>query len=186
MILEINKVQHVKWCMKQKQTHFRHLQQIPSSVSRAWDWWSGGGEFKSHWGQFLMKFFLCRVTLNLSDNLTDMRLKGLTWKTQVCHSRVCYSWSSSFQAVPHSEKEMIHFFMCYHECNFCWLFNNLQFVKSAAWFFVYISFTWTCKERISKWNWERSLKFQQSQTVLITKNCVSSHKYFWIKVLFGT
>ena len=29
-------------------------------------------------GQFLMKFILCCVTLELSDNLTEMRLKGLS------------------------------------------------------------------------------------------------------------
>ena len=39
--------------------------------------------FKSHWEQFLMKFILFCVTLYLSDNLTEMRLKGLSWKTQL-------------------------------------------------------------------------------------------------------
>ena len=33
LILEINKVQHVKWCMKQKKAHFRYLQQIPPKLS---------------------------------------------------------------------------------------------------------------------------------------------------------
>ena len=31
-----------------------------------------------------MKFILFCVTLDLSDNLTEMRLKGLTWKTEIC------------------------------------------------------------------------------------------------------
>ena len=38
---------------------------------------------KTHWGQFLMKFILFCVTLELSDYLTEMRLKGLSWKTQL-------------------------------------------------------------------------------------------------------
>ena len=29
-------------------------------------------EFKPHWGQILTKFILCCVTLDLSDNLTEM------------------------------------------------------------------------------------------------------------------
>ena len=65
---------------------------LASSVSRAWDWWSGDCEFKPHWGQFLTKFILFCVTLELSDNLTEMRLKGLTWKTQlgnVCCLQIC-------------------------------------------------------------------------------------------------
>ena len=34
-------------------------------------------------GNFLTKFILCCVTLDLSDNLTEMRLTGLSWKTQL-------------------------------------------------------------------------------------------------------
>ena len=34
--------------------------------------WSTGCAFKPHWGQFLMKFILFYVTLDLSDNLTEM------------------------------------------------------------------------------------------------------------------
>ena len=30
LILEINRIQHVKWCMKQKKSHFKNLQQIPT------------------------------------------------------------------------------------------------------------------------------------------------------------
>ena len=56
---------------------------LPNSVRRAWDCWSGGHGFKPHWGQFLTKSILCCLTLDLSDNLTEMRLIGLTWKTQI-------------------------------------------------------------------------------------------------------
>ena len=34
-------------------------------------------------GQFLTNFILCCVTLDLSDNLTEMRQIGLSWKTQM-------------------------------------------------------------------------------------------------------
>ena len=49
---------------------------------RHWDWWFGGCEFKPQRGQFLTKFILCCVTLDLSDNLTEMPQIGLSWKTQ--------------------------------------------------------------------------------------------------------
>ena len=42
---------------------------LPSSVGRALEWWSGGCGFKPHWGQFLMKFILFCVTLDLSEFL---------------------------------------------------------------------------------------------------------------------
>ena len=37
-------------------------------------WWFRGCEFKPHWGQYLTKFILLCVTLDLSDNLTEMRI----------------------------------------------------------------------------------------------------------------
>ena len=40
-----------------------------------------------------MKFILRCVTLDLSDNLTEMRLKDLTWKTQMCHNKTVFSVS---------------------------------------------------------------------------------------------
>ena len=54
--------------------HFRNL--LPnrfqlSSIGRALEWWSRGCEFKVHWWQFLTKFILSCVTLDLSDNLTE-------------------------------------------------------------------------------------------------------------------
>ena len=55
--------------------HFRNLQPnrfVPSSLGRALEWWSEGHGFKPHWWQFLMKFILFCVTLDLSDNLTEM------------------------------------------------------------------------------------------------------------------
>ena len=42
--------------------------------SRTLEWWSIGCGIKSHWEQFLMKFILLCVTLDLSDNLTEMRI----------------------------------------------------------------------------------------------------------------
>ena len=47
---------------------------LPSSVSRALDWWSGGCQFKPHWGLFLTKFILCRVISDLSHNQTEMHI----------------------------------------------------------------------------------------------------------------
>ena len=94
-----------------------------SSVSRAWDRWSGGCEFKPQWGQFLMKFILCCVTLDLSNNLTEMRQIGLTWKTQmdICVEvlfRLHYLTICTLgQPVTHTsewrdyQKEIIHIFL---------------------------------------------------------------------------
>ena len=56
---------------------------LPNIVSRALDWWSRGCEFKPQWWQFLKKIILCCVTSDLSDNLTEMRQTGLSWKTWV-------------------------------------------------------------------------------------------------------
>ena len=59
---------------------------LASSVGRAENWWSGGYGFKPHYGQFLVKFILCCVTSDLSDNLTEMRQNGLSWKKNHYHS----------------------------------------------------------------------------------------------------
>ena len=56
---------------------------LASSVGRAGDWCSGGRGFKPHGEQFLTKFILCCVTSDLSDNLTEMRQTGLSWKTRL-------------------------------------------------------------------------------------------------------
>ena len=69
--------------------HFRNLlpnRFLPSSVDRALGWWSGGQGFKPHWVHFLTKFILLCVTLDLSDNLTEMRQISLWWKTRVIPS----------------------------------------------------------------------------------------------------
>ena len=52
-----------------------------SSVGRALESWSGVCEFKLHWGQFLKKFILFCVTLDLSDNLTETRFV----KNSICY-----------------------------------------------------------------------------------------------------
>ena len=68
-----------------KKPHFRNLlpnRFLPSSVGRTLEWRSGGCRFKPHWWQFLMKFIMFCVTLDLSDNLTEMRQISLLWKTR--------------------------------------------------------------------------------------------------------
>ena len=47
---------------------------LASTVVRAPDWWSGGCEFKPHWGQFLTKLILLCVTSDLSAYLTEKRI----------------------------------------------------------------------------------------------------------------
>ena len=56
---------------------------LASTVSRAWDWWSIGCEFKPTGGNFLMKFILFCVTLYLSDNLAEMCQISLSWETRL-------------------------------------------------------------------------------------------------------
>ena len=61
------------WSGAWNKAHFRNLlpnTQLPSSVGRTSEWWSGGYGFKPCWGQFLIKFILFCV--DLSDNLTEM------------------------------------------------------------------------------------------------------------------
>ena len=63
-----------------------------SCVGRALEWWSGGHGFKPHWGQFLMKFILSYVTIDLSDNLTEMRQISLSWKTRLILLKLVILW----------------------------------------------------------------------------------------------
>ena len=56
---------------------------LSSSVGRALEWWSAAHGFKPHWRKFLMKFILFCVTLDLSDNLTEIRQISLLGKTQM-------------------------------------------------------------------------------------------------------
>ena len=61
------------WSGAWNKAHFRNLlpnRFLPRSVGKALAWRSGGPGFQPHWGQFLTKFILFCVTLNLSDNLT--------------------------------------------------------------------------------------------------------------------
>ena len=61
LILEMNKVQHLKWCMKQTKLTSEiscSTDLLPSSVGRALAWWSGGPDFNPHWGQFFDDFVL--------------------------------------------------------------------------------------------------------------------------------
>ena len=77
--------------------HFRNLltnRFLPSSVGKALAWRSGGPGFNPHWGQFLTKFFLFCVTLNLSDNLTETPIvknskDTLSWYEEFTHEKLC-------------------------------------------------------------------------------------------------
>ena len=72
LIFKMNKVQNLKWWMKQSSrqnllpTHHCLAQLVT-------EWWLGGHGFTL--GQFLMKFILFCLTLDVSDNLTEMREK---------------------------------------------------------------------------------------------------------------
>ena len=78
---------------------------LPSTVSRALDWWSGGCGFKPHCGQFLTKFILCCVTSDLSDILTEMRQILLSWKTRI-FSVVCVTFVGHAYPLIHWEPIM--------------------------------------------------------------------------------
>ena len=70
--------------------HFRNLlpnRFLPSSVGRASEWWSGGLGFKPYWDQVLTKLILFWLTLDLSNNLTEMRQICLSWKKQIFHRK---------------------------------------------------------------------------------------------------
>ena len=74
LILEMNKVQHVKWYMKQTKLTSEiscPKDLLPSSVGRALVPWCRGPGFNPHWGQFLTNFFCPSLCKNLSDNLTE-------------------------------------------------------------------------------------------------------------------
>ena len=48
-------IQHVKWCMKQRNLLLNTY--LPSTDSRVLEWWSRGPAFNPNWGQFLVIFF---------------------------------------------------------------------------------------------------------------------------------
>ena len=61
-------------CEVVHKAHFRYLlpnRFLSSSVVRVLESWSGGCKFKPHRGQFLTKFILFCVALDLLDNLTE-------------------------------------------------------------------------------------------------------------------
>ena len=81
-------------CEMVHETKESSLQTSPTDSSLA-QWGEHGTEdlevvssIKPLWGRFLMKYILYCVTLDLSDNLTEMRLKGLTWKTQLSYHTI--------------------------------------------------------------------------------------------------
>ena len=78
LILEMNKVQHVKWCMKQSSLLLPN-RFLPSSVGRVLDWWSRGCEFNPTGGNFWQIYFvLCNFrSVRLSDR------KCVSWKTSM-------------------------------------------------------------------------------------------------------
>ena len=73
LILEINKVQHFKWCMKQSSLQKSSDQHTAQLAEHQSDDLEVVGSNPTG-GHFLMKFILFWVTLDLSDNLTEMRI----------------------------------------------------------------------------------------------------------------
>ena len=77
----MNIVQHVKWCMKQIK--------LTSEISFQTDYLQAqlakhkSDDLEVVSSQFLMKFILFCVTLDLSDNLAEMRQISLSWKTRM-------------------------------------------------------------------------------------------------------
>ena len=70
LILEMNKIQHVKWCMKQ--TKLTSEISCPTDSCLAQLVRSGGPGFNPNWVQFLTNFFCSSLRKDLSDNLTEM------------------------------------------------------------------------------------------------------------------
>ena len=89
------------WSGAWNNAHFRNLlpnRFLPSSVVRALESWSGGCEFKPHWGQFLMKLILFCVTLDLSDNLTETpNVKNSNTRENTQHSQQWYHCSFTLE-----------------------------------------------------------------------------------------
>ena len=82
-INSINKVQHLKWCMKQKKAHFRNLRQIPTWLSWQGIWLMIRRSWvKTPLGKLLTKCILCCVSSDISDYLTEM--PSSSWKIRLC------------------------------------------------------------------------------------------------------
>ena len=79
------------WSGAWNKASFRNLlpnRFLPNSVGIPLELWSGGHGFKPHWGQFLMKFILFCLTLDLSDyNASDFLIVKnaiiLPWRRDV-------------------------------------------------------------------------------------------------------
>ena len=72
----MNKVQHVKWCMKQTKLNSEISCTTDSCLAQLVEHLSDDPEscgFRPHWGAICDEiYFFFSVTLDLSDNLTEM------------------------------------------------------------------------------------------------------------------
>ena len=108
---------------KRKLTSENSNRFLPSTVSRALDWWSGGCGFKSHWGQFLTKFILCQISPSWKTRLL------LSYCTDLCGESFVHKLSMQCSIL-----NIIHNFAVKDQCAeaVCQTLNTCLFNDSAT------------------------------------------------------
>ena len=79
------------WSSAWNKAHFRNLllnTYLPSTVSRAFEWWSRGPVFNPHWGQFLTIFFV----LPCMKIYQIIWQKPVSWKTRLWDDYIWHLW----------------------------------------------------------------------------------------------